>query len=82
MDISMPRLGGIEATAKIKEKYPKIKVLILTMHKEQEYLKRALDRGADGYLVKEKGDTELLEAISAIRHGDVYICPDMRQLWS
>jgi DNA-binding NarL/FixJ family response regulator len=78
MDISMPHMGGIEATAEIKEHYPEIKVLILTMHKDKEYLNQALAKGADGYLVKQEVDTELFAAISTIRHGDIYICPLMR----
>lgn len=78
MDISMPRMGGIEATAEIKRNYPEIKVLILTMHNDKEHLNRALAEGADGYLAKQEMDTELFAAISTIRHGDIYICPLMR----
>jgi DNA-binding NarL/FixJ family response regulator len=77
LDISMPNLGGIEATRKIKENYPEIKVLILTMHNNQEYLRCALLAGADGYLLKEEADTALFPAISALRDGKTYISPPL-----
>jgi DNA-binding NarL/FixJ family response regulator len=79
MDISMPKMGGIEATEKIKGHCPQIKVLILTMHNYQDYMKLALSKGADGYLLKHEAGVELLPAISAIRHGGTYICPLMRE---
>ncbi len=75
LDISMPRLGGIEATRKIKEDYPAVKVLILTMHKEKEYLYHALAAGASGYLLKEDTHTELFNAIEQIRRGTMYLSP-------
>ena len=78
MDIAMPNMGGIEATRKIKEKYPEIKVLILTMHNATEYMSQALTVGASGYLLKHEVDEELFSAISTIRRGDIYICPLMR----
>jgi DNA-binding NarL/FixJ family response regulator len=75
VDISMPNLGGIEATAKIKSAYPGMKVLILSMHREKEYVRGALSAGADGYLLKEDANTELFLAIEKIRRGGVYISP-------
>jgi DNA-binding NarL/FixJ family response regulator len=74
-DISMPRLGGLEASKKIKELYPQIKVLILTIHREKEYLHRAMLNGVDGYLLKQNMDQELSSAIQAVRRGKVYISP-------
>ncbi len=82
LDISMPNMSGIEATRKIKEKYPGIKVLILTIHNDKEYMNRALANGANGYLLKKEAGSELFSAISTIRHGDIYICPLMRQFGS
>jgi DNA-binding NarL/FixJ family response regulator len=79
LDITMPGLQGIEATRKIKEIYPEVKVLILTMHKDKEYLQQALAAGAKGYLPKEGADTELIPAINEIRVGRTYISPLMRQ---
>ncbi len=73
LDISMPYLQGIEATKKIKAKCPEIKILLLTMHKNKEYLYHAIAAGAEGYLLKEDADTELLSAIATIRQGGSYI---------
>jgi len=75
LDISMPKLRGIEATHEIKVIHPNIKVLILTMHKNKEYLYQAISAGADGYLLKEDADTELSSAIQTIRRGRIYISP-------
>ncbi len=75
LDISMPRLRGLEATRRIKERCPETKVLILTMHRSKEYLQQALACGADGYLLKEDADLALFSAIDAIRQGRVYISP-------
>ncbi len=75
LDISMPNLRGIEATREIKTICPDVKVLILTMHKSKEYLYHAISSGAEGYLLKEDTDTELLSAIKKIRQGGIYISP-------
>jgi DNA-binding NarL/FixJ family response regulator len=75
LDISMPKLRGIEATKEIKTANSEVKVLILTMHKDKEYLYHAISAGADGYLLKEDADTELFSAIETIRHGGNYISP-------
>jgi DNA-binding NarL/FixJ family response regulator len=75
IDISMPNLGGIETVKKIKEAYPDIKTLILSMHKEKEYLYHALIAGADGYLLKDDTGPEMFTAIQAIRQGGNYISP-------
>jgi DNA-binding NarL/FixJ family response regulator len=75
LDISMPSLSGIEATREIKKAYPRVKVLILTMHKKQEYLNNAIAAGVDGYLLKEDAPKELLNAIEKIRQGMVYVSP-------
>ena len=75
VDITMPNLGGIEATHRIKMTYPEMKVLILTIHKDQEYLDKAFSAGAEGYLLKEDASTELFSAIETIRRGGIYISP-------
>ena len=75
VDISMPNLGGIEATSKIKNAYPSMKVLILSMHREKEYIHGALSAGADGYVLKEDANAELFSAIEKIRRGEVYVSP-------
>lgn len=75
LDISMPNLRGIEAAVQIKKMYPRVKILILSMHSDKEYLYHSLTAGADGYLLKEDADTELFSAIEEIRKGNVFISP-------
>ena len=75
MDISMPNLRGLEATREIKVIDPGVKVLILSMHKEREYLYHALTAGAEGYLLKEDADGELISAIETLRQGGTFISP-------
>jgi DNA-binding NarL/FixJ family response regulator len=77
LDISMPNLGGFEATQKIKKSHPEVKVLILTIHKYIEYAERALSLGAEGYLLKEDVGDELLPAISSLRQGRTFISPGL-----
>jgi two-component system response regulator NreC len=79
LDVSMPHLGGIEATRLIKASHPDIKVLILTLHNRQEYVDQARMVGADGYLLKDEVDKELLAAIEALRQGRTYLSPLLRQ---
>ncbi len=73
MDISMPNLRGLEATREIKSVDSQVKVLILTMHKDREYLYHALTAGAEGYLLKEDADGELISAIETLRKGGTFI---------
>jgi DNA-binding NarL/FixJ family response regulator len=75
LDISMPNLRGLEATREVKIINPEIKVLLLTMHKDKEYLYHAFSAGAEGYLLKEDADTELFNAIEAIKKGGTYVSP-------
>lgn len=73
LDISMPNLRGLEATREIKRVYPYIKILVLTMHKKKEFIQQAMAAGADGYLLKEDADSELLKAIKTVREGNKFI---------
>ncbi len=75
LDISMPRLRGIEAISEIRAMRPDTVVLVLTMHKDKEYLYLALSSGAKGYLLKEDADRELFVAIEKIRQGKTYVSP-------
>lgn len=75
VDITMPNLGGIEATRRLKVTHPGVKVLILTMHNAKEYIDQAFSAGAEGYLLKEDIGTELFSAIETIRQGGVYVSP-------
>jgi DNA-binding NarL/FixJ family response regulator len=75
LDISMPNLRGIEATREIKAMAPGIRVLILSMHREKEFVYSAISAGAEGYLLKEDADTELFAAIDTIRRNGHYLSP-------
>jgi DNA-binding NarL/FixJ family response regulator len=77
LDISMPNMRGIEAINEIKKWDPRIKTLMLTMHKRKEYLYEALTAGADGYLLKEDTNCELMVAIEKIRAGGTYVSPTL-----
>jgi DNA-binding NarL/FixJ family response regulator len=73
VDLSMPKLRGIDAIREIRKLHARVKILVLTMHKE--YLHQALAAGAEGYLLKEDVDRELFSAIAQIRRGKVHISP-------
>lgn len=78
MDLSMPPgESGLIATGKIHEDFPETKILILTMHEDEEYLFHVLKNGASGYILKNAPDEELLTAIRTIHNGDTYIHPSM-----
>jgi len=74
-DISMPKSNGTEAISDIKRRYPAIKVLVLTVHKEEEYVHVALDAGADGYVLKDDSQEDLINAIRSISTGKAYLSP-------
>jgi two-component system, NarL family, response regulator NreC len=73
MDLSMPDMDGTEATKEIMAKGLPVRVLILTMHIEEDYLIPLMEAGAAGYLVKSAADRELVDAVRAVAHGDVYV---------
>jgi DNA-binding NarL/FixJ family response regulator len=73
MDISMPGLRGIEAAREIHSQHPDVHILMLSMHKNEEFLSMALVAGAKGYLLKEDSGDELLQAIDRIRKGQTYL---------
>ncbi len=75
MDISMPRLRGIEATREIHQQMPNVKILALTVHDREEYFFAMLKAGGSGYLLKEGEPEELLAAIRAVQRGDAYLSP-------
>ncbi len=80
MDITMPRMSGLEATRQIKQKYPQLKVLILTIHETSQYLSGMLKVGASGYVVKTAATSELISAIRAVHRGDVYLYPSITRM--
>jgi DNA-binding NarL/FixJ family response regulator len=75
MDISMPTLNGLEATRQIVKHWPEVKVLILTMYTDEEYIFQFLRAGAAGYLVKKTAPTELILAIYAVYRGESFLSP-------
>jgi DNA-binding NarL/FixJ family response regulator len=75
MDISMPGTGGIEAIRNIKRKDPGIGVVVLTFHKEEHFVRGALDAGADSYVLKDESRGELMKAITSVRNGNNYLSP-------
>lgn len=77
LDINMPKKNGIEVLKEIKKKNLNVKVLILTVHDEIEYLIKAVDIGVDGYILKDSESSELKKAISAVMNGESYIQPKL-----
>jgi two-component system, NarL family, response regulator NreC len=75
MDLSMADIDGLAATREILSRQPAPRILILTMHGEEEYLSEALKAGAAGFLVKSAAHQELVEAVRAVAYGDVYVRP-------
>jgi two-component system response regulator NreC len=81
MDIGMPELNGIEATRQIKGSVPNVVILILTMHRSDEYFFQALEAGASGYVLKGAETTDLITAVRSVARGDVFLYPSVaRQL--
>jgi DNA-binding NarL/FixJ family response regulator len=75
MDIGMAGLNGLEATAQISKDFPYVRVIILSMHLNEEYVLQALRVGASGYLLKDAGPAELEMAITAVSRGETYLSP-------
>ncbi len=80
LDLSMPRLGGLDVLPLLKQKVPEARILILTMHDDEGYLRQALKAGASGYVLKKAADVELITAIQAVMQGDVYVHPTMTKV--
>ena len=79
MDLSMPGRGGMELIRQIKEEAPLIRILVLTMHEEQEYAARAIRAGALGYMTKEGAGTQLVHAIRRVASGRPYISMEVAE---
>lgn len=83
MDLSMPEMGGVEATAQLARLAPKVRVLILTVHEDESLLKEVIRAGAAGYIIKRAVEDELIHAIRVVARGDMYVHPSMtRALFS
>lgn len=79
IDIGMPGLNGIEATRRIKETYPAVGVLVLTVHDDDQYVFALLDAGAAGYLLKDVAGEQLVEAVEAVHGGEAVLHPAITQ---
>ena len=75
MDIAMPGMDGLEATRRLRKKYPKMKVLVLTQHDNKEYILSVIKAGASGYVPKRALGSELVSAIRAVQEGDSFLYP-------
>ena len=73
MDLSMPGMDGLAATKEIVAKLPDVRVLVLTMHDDEQYLYRVLEAGGSGYVVKSSADTDLLSAIRSVARGGLFV---------
>ncbi|SEO58876.1 two component transcriptional regulator, LuxR family [Amphibacillus marinus] len=75
MDINMPHINGVQATKKLFAKYPEVKIIILSIHDDENYVTHALKSGAQGYLLKEMDSEALIEAIKIVSEGGAYLHP-------
>jgi len=80
MDISMPVMDGLAATRAITTRMPDTRVLVLTMHAEEQYLLKVLEAGGSGYVLKRSADTELMEAIRAVHRGEAFLYPSATRM--
>jgi DNA-binding NarL/FixJ family response regulator len=74
-DVTMPNVGGLELAAHVRREYPGVKVIVLSVHADEEYVLRALQAGASGYLLKDSAPRELDLAVWSVLGGDVYLSP-------
>lgn len=79
LDINLPNLNGLELTKQIKKKYPQIKILILSMYNNAEYIKEVLKEGASGYVLKNTDHEELVQAIQSVHNGNQYYSQSVTQ---
>lgn len=77
MDVSLPGMGGAEATRALRERYPDTPILALTIHEDERYFFQMLDAGAAGYLPKRAAPTDLVHAIHTVHQGHVYLYPSL-----
>jgi DNA-binding NarL/FixJ family response regulator len=77
MDLTMPGMNGIEAVTQIKQRYPEVRVLVMTLHKTEEFIHASLKAGADGYILKDATHDELRVAIRSVLAGKTYLSMDV-----
>lgn len=75
LDITMPRMSGIDALKVISQQYPAVRTLMFSMHNDPDYILKAVQNGAAGYLLKDTGQEEILRAVRTVANGDLYYPP-------
>ncbi|WP_026996326.1 response regulator transcription factor [Flectobacillus major] len=80
LDLTMPKMTGIEAAAIISQEYPSVKILIFSMHNNREYIINSVESGASGYLLKDTGKDELLRALVVVSEGRKYFPPEISEV--
>ena len=80
LDLTMPKMNGIEAAKVISEEYPAVKILIFSMHHNKEYIVKSVENGANGYLLKDTSKDELLRAIKVVSEGRKYFPPEISEV--
>lgn len=77
MDVAMPGLGGLEATLELKKRMPAVKILVLTQYEDREYIRRFLQAGVSGYILKRSAGAELASSIRAVQRGGLVLDPEV-----
>lgn len=77
LDISMPGMGGLEAARLVRKQAPAVRIIVLTMYNDEAYLRQFLEAGVSGYVLKRAADTELADAIRAVRRGESVVYPSL-----
>jgi len=80
LDVAMPNMNGVETTQAIVQNWPRVKVVIVSMHKDSSYVRESLRAGAKGYVLKDSVDAELLQAVRTVAGGDGYIAPGVSNI--
>ena len=79
IDISLPKLNGIDLASRLKQEFPEIRIIILTMHKSEEFIAKALQAGVKGYILKDNALEELIQSIEAVYQGDIFLSQGVTQ---
>ena len=80
LDLAMSKMRGLELLREVKKRYPRVKIVILTTHCNKDVVRKAISGGADGYILKEESDSELIQAINHVRSGKKYFSPPLSEV--
>ena len=80
LDITMPKLNGIEVSRQLAAKLPKISIIILSMHSDESYVLKSLKAGARGYLLKDSAESDIINAVRAVSQGKAYFSPEISRM--